>query len=133
YDSPRAKAQAGPHAMVILHSLAEMADFGDSHRRPLAPELTPLAERYGAMYGRYEPSDARYLANHRGHMMYLRPEEHEVCTADLIRLTTFTAPRAELVERIRALKAAGFQHVALNCGYGHPERLDEWAEVFHHV
>ncbi|HEY8695479.1 MAG TPA: LLM class flavin-dependent oxidoreductase [Chloroflexota bacterium] len=133
YDSPRAKAQAGPHAMVVLHGLAEHEEFGDSHRRPLPPELAPLAERYRAIYSRYEPADARYLSNHRGHLMYLRPEEHQLCTADLIRMGTFTAPKAELVERLRALKAAGFKHVTLNCGYGHPERLDEWASVFHDV
>ena len=133
YDSQRAREQAGPHAMIVLHSGAEMADFGDSHRRPLAPELAPLAERYRAIHQGYQPADARYLSNHRGHMMYLRPEEQEVCTADLMRLTTFTAPRAELVQRVRALKETGYSHVVLNCGYGHPERLDEWMAVFHDV
>jgi 5,10-methylenetetrahydromethanopterin reductase len=133
FDSPRAKAQAGAHAMIVLHGLAEHEDFGDTLRRPLPPELQPLADRYRQIYQTYQPADARYLTNHRGHLMYLRPEEHEVCTADLMRLGTFTAPKAELVDRIRALKAAGYNHVALNCGYGQPERLDEWAEVFHDV
>jgi 5,10-methylenetetrahydromethanopterin reductase len=132
-DSPRAKAQAGPHAMVSLHSAAELEDFGDIHRRRVPAELAPLMERYRAIYETYQPADARYLTNHRGHMMYLRPEEHEVCTADLIRSTTFTAQKPELIDRLCALKAAGFAHITLNAGYGHPERLDEWAEVFHAV
>jgi 5,10-methylenetetrahydromethanopterin reductase len=128
-DSPRAKAQAGPHAMVALHSLVEREDFGDLGR-PLPPALHPLLERYREIYQRYQPSDARYLTNHRGHLMFLRPEEHEVCTAELIRATTFTAPRADLRARVRELGAAGFTEVGITIRHGHPEMLEEWADLF---
>jgi hypothetical protein len=62
--------------------------------------------------------------------MFLRPEEHEICTAELIRATTFTAPAAELRERVRALGAAGFRHVGITMRHGHPGMLEEWAELF---
>lgn len=62
--------------------------------------------------------------------MYLRPEEHEVCTGDLIRMTTFTATKAELMERLAELARAGYAHLAIGLGYDHPERLEEWADVF---
>jgi 5,10-methylenetetrahydromethanopterin reductase len=127
-DSPRARAQAGPTATIALHSLVEREQFGDMGR-PLPPHLAPLLDRYRQIYLGYEPSDARYLQNHRGHLMFLRPEEHEVCTADLIRATTFTAPRAELQERLRELARAGFDHVGITVRHGHPEMLEEWADV----
>ena len=52
--------------------------------------------------------------------MFLRPEEHEVCTADLIRTMTFTATTPELRERIRELRSAGYNHFAVSIRHGHP-------------
>jgi 5,10-methylenetetrahydromethanopterin reductase len=127
-DSARAKAQAGPTATIALHSLVERDQFGDLGR-PLPPALAPLLERYREIYRGYAPAEARYLSNHRGHLMFLRPEEAEVCTAELIRATTFTATRAELRERLRELGRAGFAHVGVTIRHGHPEMLEEWADV----
>ena len=128
-DSPRAKAQAGPTATVALHSLVEREAFGDLGR-PLPPALHPLLERYREIYRGYEPADARYLSNHRGHLMFLRPEEHDICTAELIRSTTFTGRKDDLRERIRELGAAGFTHLGITIRHGHPEMLEEWADLF---
>ena len=132
YDSPRAMAQAGPTATVVLHSLVEREAFGDLGR-PLPPELAPLLERYRRIYQGYEPADARYLANHRGHLMFLRPEEREVCTAELIRTTTFTGPRALLREQLQELARAGYGHLGITIRHGHPEMLEEWAELLEGV
>ena len=129
FDSPRAKAQAGPHATIALHNLVEVEQFGNMGRS-VPPPLKPLLERYREIYGKYQPADARYLSNHRGHLMFLRPEEHEVCTADLIRTLTFTATRPELQDRIRELRAAGYNHFSIHIRHGHPEMLEEWADVF---
>ena len=128
-DSPRAHSQAGPHAMVALHNMVEAAEFGNMGRG-VPPALTPLLERYREIYAKYEPADARYLSNHRGHLMVLRPEEHEVCTADLIRALTMTATKSELQERLRALDKVGYTHFAVSIRHGHPEMLEEWADVF---
>jgi 5,10-methylenetetrahydromethanopterin reductase len=129
FDSPRARAQAGPHATVALHNLVEAAEFGN-FGRGVPRELTPLVERYREIYAKYEPADARYLSNHRGHLMFLRPEEHEVCTAELIRSATFTGTREALRDRIRELAAAGYNHFAIRIAHGQPEMLEEWADVF---
>jgi 5,10-methylenetetrahydromethanopterin reductase len=131
-DSPRARAHAGPTATIALHSLVERDEFGDLGR-PIPPALTPLLERYRQIYLAYEPADARYLSNHRGHLMFLRPEEQAICTAELIRATTFTASKAELREKVRELGRAGFDHVGLTVRHGHPEMLEEWADVFEGV
>jgi 5,10-methylenetetrahydromethanopterin reductase len=131
-DSPRARAHAGPTATIALHSLVEREEFGDLGR-PIPPQLAPLIERYRRIYLEYEPADARYLSNHRGHLMFLRPEEHAICTAELIRATTFTGPKDELREQLRELARAGFDHVGLTVRYGYPEMLEEWADVFEGV
>ena len=128
-DSPRARAQTGPHAMVALHNMVEAAEFGNMGRS-VPPALAPLLERYRQIYEKYEPADARYLSNHRGHLMVLRPEEQEVCTAELIRTLTMTATKGELQERLRDLGKAGYTHFAVSIRHGHPEMLEEWADVF---
>jgi len=129
FDSPRARAQAGPHATIALHNLVEVEQFGNMGRT-VPPALAPLLERYREIYRSYEPPDARYLTNHRGHLMFLRPEEHEVCTADLIRTMTCTGTRPALRERLRELRGAGYNHFAISIRHGHPEMLEEWADVF---
>jgi 5,10-methylenetetrahydromethanopterin reductase len=89
YDSPRARAQAGPSAVMILHDLAEAAE-----RRTLGsrfPEdLQPLLAAFQEIYAEYTPRDARYLQVHRWHLMRLRPEEEPLVTADLVQRLTFT-------------------------------------------
>jgi 5,10-methylenetetrahydromethanopterin reductase len=129
FDSPRVKAQAGPHATIALHNLVEAEQFGNMGRG-VPPSLAPLLERYRAIYQKYEPPHARYLENHRGHLMFLRPEEHEVCTADLIRSVTFTETKPALQERLRELRAAGYGHFSIHIRHGQPQMLEEWAEVF---
>ncbi|MBV9324088.1 MAG: LLM class flavin-dependent oxidoreductase [Chloroflexi bacterium] len=133
YDSPRVKAETGAHATMILHAMIEQGEYGAPPRQPLPAHLQPILERYREMYQHYVPEDARYLSNHRGHLMYLRPEEHELCTAELIRATTWTAPPEELRERLQQLTAAGYSHIAINFGLGTFERLEQWAELFSSV
>ncbi|OFZ96683.1 MAG: hypothetical protein A3H35_05010 [Betaproteobacteria bacterium RIFCSPLOWO2_02_FULL_62_17] len=126
--SARAKSIAGPPSMIMLHKLGEQqtGSFG----RPIPPTLSHLVDRYREVYQTYQPEDARYLSNHRGHLMYLRPEEQAFCGGELIRSTTFTATKAELRERLREMARQGFKHFGIEAGYRHPEILEEWADVF---
>lgn len=113
--------------------MAEAAEFGDLNRPP-PPHLKPLVDRYkDEIHARYAPADAKYLANHRGHLMFLRPEEEALCTADLIRGATFTATKPELRERIRALRDAGFTHFSMYVRHGHPQMIEDWADVLEGV
>jgi 5,10-methylenetetrahydromethanopterin reductase len=132
YDSPRARAQAGPHATIMLHFLAEMGN-PEQAVGSVPPSLAPLVERYLEIYEGYEPADARYLENHRGHLMFLRPEQQELCTAELIQAGTFTGEPAELRDRLRELRDAGHDHFAIRIAHGQPEMLEEWADVFEQV
>jgi 5,10-methylenetetrahydromethanopterin reductase len=128
-DSPRAKKQAGPHAAITLHNMVEAEVLGFS-RRPVAPHLKPLVDAYREIYLRYEPADARYLRNHRGHLIFVKEEEAHLCTAELIQATTFTATKPELVERMRALRDAGYDEFSVTLRHGCPEMLEEWADLF---
>jgi 5,10-methylenetetrahydromethanopterin reductase len=128
YDSTRAKAQAGPSAVMILHDLVEAEEH-----RPLGyrvPEnLQPLLAAYRELYAQYTPADARYLQVHRWHLMQLRPEEQHLATADLIKSLTFTGTQASLREGIRSLRDAGYAQFAIHIRYGHETMVEEWAEV----
>ena len=129
-DSPRAKAQAGPAAAIIFHNLVEQEQFG-SLGFSIPPQFQTEFERYSEIYRGYQPPDARYLWNHRGHLMFLRPEESEVITADVIRALTFTGTQAELVDGLRSLRAAGFSQFGIHARHGHEmAMLEDWAKVF---
>jgi 5,10-methylenetetrahydromethanopterin reductase len=128
YDSPRAKAQAGPTAAVVLHNLAEQREFGSIGLR-VPPHLEKLLDAYMAVYRAYEPADARYLSNHRGHLMFVRPEESHLLTADMIRQSTITGTQSEVREKIRGLRDAGYTQFSTHVRVGHPKMVEDWAEV----
>src|SRR4030095_14926253 len=88
-DSPRARAQAGPLAVVLFHGLME----GTIRPTLLPPELRTAADEYRTLYETYEPPEARYLRLHTGHLMRVRPEEERFLSGELIRLSTFTGTR----------------------------------------
>ena len=127
-DGPRAIAQAGPLAAVFLHGLAETRAAGG--RMPRLPDaLAALVEGFYQVYQGYQPADARYLSVHRGHLMFVRPEERRFITAELIRARTFTGPAAELRERIRALRDAGYRQWTIQIVEGQEAALDDWADL----
>ncbi len=127
-DSPRAKAQAGPAAAIGFHSYAEEEELGTLF--PVPPPLRTRFDAYREVYRKYQPADARYLQNHRGHLMFLRPEEQEFITADVIRGLTFTGTRAALVEQLQAIKAAGYRQFGFHVRNGHEmAMLEDWADV----
>src|SRR5437870_921355 len=74
-DSERAMAQAGPRAAVMLHRAVDEALGG------LAPGVTMVSRTMPEMQGYidlardFEPKDAPYLQNHRGHLTFVKPEE----------------------------------------------------------
>ena len=84
-DSKLAMAQAGPYAAIAFHNLVEEDQFGSvfptGGHFPFPKEL----DAYRKVYEQYQPADARYMTNHRGHLMFVRPEETHI-TADVIRL-----------------------------------------------
>src|SRR5262249_55548873 len=77
--------------------------------------------------------DGRYLRLHTGHLMFVRPEEERFLSEELIRLSTFTAGRDELVDRVRMLRDAGYQQLAVQLVPGHADAMAAWMEAFSRV
>jgi 5,10-methylenetetrahydromethanopterin reductase len=128
-DSPRARAQAGPHAMLVFHDLAEQEELGTLGYQ-IPPQFKAQFEAYRKIYQTYQPPDARYLSNHRGHLMFLRPEEEALIAPELIRSLSLTGTKAELIEAVRAYRAAGFSQFAVHLRIGHEfEMLNDWMGV----
>jgi len=132
YVSPRVKDQAGPTAIMMVHDLVE-DDMQDHARGTMPPVFVTALEKYRKVYERFEPADARYLSNHRGHLMFLKPEERDICDGELIKNFSWTATKPELVERLRVLRDAGFEHVSVQIRHNHPTMLEDWWDVFQAV
>ena len=127
-DSPRAKAQAGPAAAIAFHAYAEADELGALF--PVPPPMEARFDAFREVYRKYEPADARYLQNHRGHLMFLRPEEQQFITGDVIRGLTFTGTHAELIEQLKAIKVAGYRQFGFHVRNGHEmAMLEDWADV----
>ena len=77
----------------------------------------------------FRPQGAHYLENHRGHLMFVKPEERPFVTADLIRLTTFAATERELKDRIAALADAGYDEIAIQIVPGQEHAIEDWGRI----
>ena len=129
YDSPRAMAQAGPRAALILHRAADEALAGLRNSTPPHPSTAAAVRAYVEMARGYQPEDARYLSNHRGHLMFVRPEERPYVSADLIRTASFTAPEKELIERVKTLQDAGYTQFTIQIVPGQESAIEDWARL----
>ena len=121
YDGDRAMAQAGPLAATRWHA---MMDRG--------ADTTGMegATGYRALYESYEPEDARYLSVHKGHFLYVRDDEREFVTADMIAGTTFTGTASQLRERVEELESQGWDQFSIQLMHGHESAIEDWSKVF---
>lgn len=127
-DERRLMSQAAPATSVIFHNLAdEVGPMGGANLE-IGPLSNVLAQ-YLKVHEEYEPADARYLQNHKGHLMYVRPEETHI-TPELVKATSLSGTREELLERLRSIKHAGYSQVTVQLVHGHEGALEDWAEVF---
>jgi 5,10-methylenetetrahydromethanopterin reductase len=129
-NSPRGLAQAGPFAAIAFHNIVEIDQFGSVFPMegpfPFEAEL----EAYRKVYEKYEPADARYLSNHRGHLMFVRPDERHL-SDPVIRGLSLTGTHAELVDRLKGIQALGYHQVAVNMVPGQEDdMLERWSAVF---
>jgi 5,10-methylenetetrahydromethanopterin reductase len=128
-DSPRAMAQAGPRAAVMLHRAADEVLSGLKPGTSMPSQARAELAGYIALARTFEPADARYLENHRGHLMVVKPAERPFVTAELIRATSFTATEPEIRERIDALRNAGYTQFTIQLVPGQEEAIADWAHV----
>jgi len=129
YDSPRAVAQAGPRAAVMLHRAADEALSGLPNISPVPASCREAVEGYVALARGFEPKDAPYLENHRGHLMFVKPGERPFVTAELIRISSFTATEAELKRRIGDLRDAGYTEFTVQIVPGQEQAIEDWGRI----
>jgi 5,10-methylenetetrahydromethanopterin reductase len=125
----RAVAQAGPRAAVVLHRAADEDMEGWRNTSPAPSGLEAEMAGYVELARGFEPADARYLTNHRGHFVFVKPEERRFVTGELIRRFTFTATEPELKRRVEALRAAGYAQLVIGITPGHEDAIEDWARI----
>ena len=129
-DSPRAVAQAGPRAATLLHRAADVEEQGWQNTMSVAQQgIEAEIDGYLAVARGFTPADARYLQNHRGHFVFVKPEERPFVTAELIRRTTFTATAQELTQRIEAMRSAGWNQIVIPITPGEERAIEDWARI----
>jgi 5,10-methylenetetrahydromethanopterin reductase len=95
--------------------------------------LEQIVREYRGVYESYTPADARYLTLHKGHLMFVRPEEDRFATAALIGAMTTSGTVPELRDRMRRLKEAGYDEVVVGVTPGCETMVEDWARVFEAV
>jgi len=128
-DGPRGMALAAPCAAMLLHRAADAALAGYPAPVAMLPEFTAAVESYVACARTFEPAGAYYLANHRGHLMYVRPDERPFITADMIRKTSFIGTAPDLIRRVGALRDAGFAQVVFSIPPGQEHAIEDWGRI----
>ncbi|MFI5316461.1 MAG: LLM class flavin-dependent oxidoreductase [Myxococcota bacterium] len=127
-NGARALAQAAPLAAAFFHDLVERGQLGEV-MGTLPPFVASAIEGYRKLYENYEPADARYLTLHRGHLMFLRPDERKLFTKEIVEAFTFTAAAPVLRDRVAELRDAGYSQFTVQLVEKHEGALEEWAEV----
>jgi 5,10-methylenetetrahydromethanopterin reductase len=128
-DSPRAIAQAGPRAVMLLHRAADAVLTGLPMMAPMPQSVAETVAGYVELARKFTPQGAHYLENHRGHLMFVKPEERRFVTAELIRRTTYTATETELKERFAGLVAAGYSEIAVQIVPGQEHAIEDWGRI----
>jgi 5,10-methylenetetrahydromethanopterin reductase len=126
--SKRAIAQAGPRAAVLLHRAADEALSGLPNTSAVPPEVAEAVTGYVALAKSF-PADAPWLENHRGHLMAVKPQELPFITDEMIRLTTFTGQQADLLDRIAALRDAGYTQFTIQLVPGQEQAIEDWGRL----
>ncbi len=128
-DSDRVVAQAGPRAAMLLHRAADQALGGFPPMASMPPQLAGTIAAYVETARHFRPQGAHYLENHRGHLMFVKPEERRFVTADLIRATTITGSESEITATITAFAEAGYSEVAIQVVPGQEHAIEDWGRI----
>jgi 5,10-methylenetetrahydromethanopterin reductase len=128
-DGPRGMALAAPRAAMLLHRAADTVLAGYPAPVAMRPEFAGAIEAYVEHARSFEPKDAYYLSNHRGHLMFVRPDERPFITAEMIRRTSFIGTAADLTRRIGALGDAGFDQVVFSIPPGQEHAIEDWGRI----
>ncbi len=128
-DSPRVRAQAGTRAAVLLHRAADLDMEGWKNTSPVPDSVKDVLQGYVEAARKFEPADARYLLNHTGHCVAVKPEEERFITAELIRQTTFTGAEQDIKQRMEAMRDGGISQMVIAIVPGHESAIEDWGRI----
>jgi alkanesulfonate monooxygenase SsuD/methylene tetrahydromethanopterin reductase-like flavin-dependent oxidoreductase (luciferase family) len=129
-SSKRVMDRVGPVVVVGAHAAWETAHDGaglgvddPDGARSYGEYIDALAAR------RNSPADRRYLDVHEGHMMYLKEGEEAFVPEVMIPFLSLTGHGDEVLERVRLLRDAGVDNLALQANPGMArEMIEEFSE-----
>jgi 5,10-methylenetetrahydromethanopterin reductase len=108
-DSDRVKAEAGAMAIAGLHYAYEQhVQYGN----PPPAYAAPFWDEYVAQVEAV-PANVRHLHVHRGHCVWVEPDEERFLTKELLESTCMIGTAVELAARLRALADAGLAEVMI--------------------
>jgi alkanesulfonate monooxygenase SsuD/methylene tetrahydromethanopterin reductase-like flavin-dependent oxidoreductase (luciferase family) len=123
-DSERLRGVVGPWVTVMLHGLAEtLANFDDAS---LSPPIKEAVRQYASFDRR---RDAPWIDLHRGHHLYVRPEEQALLNPELMQEVAIVGTAPELVDEIGRLEAAGVTEIYWQLHPGHEDELERFASA----
>ncbi|MEX2481167.1 MAG: LLM class flavin-dependent oxidoreductase [Gammaproteobacteria bacterium] len=105
--SARVLHSLGPFITNLLHVLCEW----DDKLLPSDPRIADVVKRYRD-YEHSLPAERRHLLLHEGHLIYTRPDEQDYLTAEIAEIAAMIGDPDQVIEKIRALEAAGLSHFA---------------------
>lgn len=105
--SARVLHSLGPFITNLLHVLCEW----DDKLLPGDPRIADFVKRYRD-YEHSLPAERRHLLLHEGHLVYTRPDEQDYLTAEIAEIAAMIGDPDQVIEKIRALEAAGLSHFA---------------------
>ncbi len=105
--SPRVIEDLAPFMTNFLHVQVEW----DDQLLRSTPALADVTARFRA-FARQVPAADRHRVLHEGHLVYPRAEERQFLTPALAEAVAIVAGPDAMIERIRALEAAGLRHFA---------------------
>ena len=114
--SERVIARVGPSVVPGLHAQWEArfglgADLGMRTDAEMADAFNTYIQEYAETNG--TPPDRLYLDAHRGHMVFLKPDEEQFVTQEAI-AGSLTGTGPEIIEKIEAMEANGIDNIAIS-------------------
>ncbi len=106
-SSPRVLKSLGPFITNLLHVMCEWGE----NLLPGGSSIAEVVARYRAHVDRM-PLERRHLLLHEGHLVYTREDEQEFLTPAVAEAAAMIGEPDAVIEKIRALEAAGLKHFA---------------------
>ena len=114
---------------MLLHRCADEFLAGMPNSYPVPESVAEPVSGFIDLTKTFEPKDAPWLENHRGHLMFVKENETPFITEALIRETTFTGLESDRIERIEALRDAGFSQFTVQATSGNEHAIEDWARI----